>query len=263
MDNISANKYFLIQSDSEFRKKYYLFSPLNFKFTFIGINSRKGVLSNKKVRQAIAHLLNKEDVVNTIEKSYAQTTIGPINPKFKYNDKIVPHQTDINQAKLLFSQSGLSNKCGKRYEQNEVNPLELSLIYKQNTELEAIAQIFKASVEKIGLKMVLTEFSNATLYKKIDSRDFDIFIGTLTGSPFSFNFSPIFSTEAAQLGGYNDTGFGNAKSDSLIHAINFARDSLRREMHYLGYRKCFMMKLRCSFSTFHKTKWPLVKNLPP
>ena len=261
MDNISANEFEVLQKDKLFIKKFNTFSPNNFRLTFIGLNSRQKLLTKKGFRKAISHLIPRKALVSAVEKGYATLSVGPINPSltYYYNSTIKPYKYDVPLAQELLSNNGFTKREGNWYNKNENEPIELSMIYKQNSDSEAIAQILKFHLEKFGLRLNTTALNSSTFYKKIDSRDFDIYIGTLTGSPFSLNFSPLFSTQASSLGGYNDTGFGNAKSDSLIRVVNFAQDSTERRGALFGLQEMLHDEATMLFLYFSQNKIAISK----
>ncbi|MFY0651569.1 MAG: ABC transporter substrate-binding protein [Cyclobacteriaceae bacterium] len=223
MTRIPTHEFYTLNQDSSFTKKFNLFSQVNFTFWFVGINSRRPFLNNKRIRKSLAHLINKEEIAKALERGYTESTIGPVNPilKYYYNDTIKPYAYDLVTSKKLLKESNeMRNRSG--------GPIELDLIYKNDPRYEALAQIVKNEAEKIGVKINLAVYDSRTFNKKLLNHDFDLFIRTLTGTPYSFNFSPIFGLEAANVGGMNWTGFGNTESDSVINVINTAPDSLVR-----------------------------------
>ncbi|MEQ6121692.1 ABC transporter substrate-binding protein [Reichenbachiella sp. MALMAid0571] len=261
MDDIPSNEFIQLEKDEGFKKRYNLFSPLKYTFTYIGFNSEARYLNDKKIRHALVHLIDKTKIVESVESGYGQPTIGPINPakKFYYNDKIVPYKYDSSKCFELLTQSGLKKVNNHWYQEGEEKPVEFTLIHKQNSVYENIAQIFVSEAQKAGIKISAISYDDRTVRKMVKDRNFDITIGAFNGSPFSYNFSGLFSTDAARSGGMNFTGFGNAKSDSLIQAINYAEDSVQRRNSLFEFQKILHDESTMVFLYFAKNKIAISK----
>lgn len=261
MNDIPASEFISIKEDVTFKNDNTLIAPTEFAFSYIGINSKKGWLKNKLVRKAFAHLINKQDIVESIEMGFASTTIGPINPvlSYYYNNKIAPYDYKPEFSEKLLVESGLLKREGEWYQQHSEKPLELSISYRLNSEGEGLAQILQAEAKKIGLSIKLEAFDGRTLFKKLTNGDFDLYVHSLSGSPFSFNFAEIYGVAASQKGGMNLTGFGNAKSDSLIRAVNFAQDSTERRDALYGLQAMLHDEATMLFLYFSQNKMAISK----
>lgn len=256
MDNIPSSEFVQLENDHEFLDRYNLYSPVKYSFTYIGFNSGKEILNNKSVRRALAHLIDKQDIIESVENGYAQTTIGPINPamSYFYNSSAPPIIYDPIESEQRLKQAGLQKINNQWVSGEKREPIEFTIIHKQHTVYEAIAQILIHEARKIGIKISSVSYDDRTVRGLLKERNFDITIGSFNGSPYSYNFSGLFSTSAAKSGGMNFTGFGNAKSDSLIQGINYAEDSLQRRSHLLGLQEMLNQECNMVFLYFSKNK---------
>lgn len=256
MDNIPSNEFTQLHKDEQFKNEFNLFAPLKYTFTYVGYNSENLHLSDKKIRHALTQLIDKAKIVESVENGYAEPTVGPINPtkEFYYNNQITPLDYDTSNCAELLRQAGLKKVKGSWIIHGGENPIEFTLIHKQNTVFESIAQIFASEAQKMGIKISTYSYDDRTIRKMIKNRNFDITIGSFNGSPFSYNFSGLFSTEATRSGGMNFTGFGNEKSDSLIQAINYAEDSILRRNSLFEFQKMLHEETTMVFLYFVKNK---------
>jgi peptide/nickel transport system substrate-binding protein len=261
MSNVPASEFISLENNMEFKNNYILAAPTEFSFSYIGVNSKKGWLKNKLVRKALAYLINKKEIVESLEMGFASTTVGPINPilSYYYNNKIGPYDYNPEFSEKLLAESGLIKRDDEWYQQNSEKPLELSMSYRLNSEGEGLSQILQAEAKKIGLKIKLEAFDGRTLFKKLTSGDFDLYVHALAGSPYSFNFAEIYGVAASQKGGMNLTGFGNAKSDSLIQAVNFAIDSTGRRDALFGLQEMLHDEATMLFLYFSQNKMAISK----
>ncbi len=256
MDNIPSGEFVQLAQDEGFKSSFNLFSPLKYTFTYVGFNSANHFLANRKIRKAIAHLIDKEQIVASVESGYAEPTIGPINPakSYFYNDQIKPTPYNPEVAKKLLREAGLEWKNNQWIDSSDHTPVQFTIIHKQNSIYEGIAQILTSEAQKIGLRINSLSKDDRQVRTSVKNRDFDITIGSFNGSPYSFNFSGLFSTKAAQGGGMNFTGFGNAESDSIIAAVNYAQDSIQRRHSLFALQEKLHNESTMVFLYFSKNK---------
>lgn len=261
MSDIPSNEFYQMSEDDDFLQGYQLKSPTGFKFYFIAFNTRRQLLNQTELRKAFDYILDKRAIAQVVERSYGELTIGPVSPVLSYYYNSHIEQTDYNpdMSIEILTNLGLLRKEGKWYEPNSSKQIELDVLYSQKPEYEAIALILKSEANKIGIDLNLRSFDSRTLRKKIDDREFDIYISALGGSPFSLDFSPIFSTSASGNGGMNYSGFGNEKSDSLIRAVNYAKDSLDRRQALFELQEMLHKDASMLFLFFTKKKIAISK----
>lgn len=232
-DNIPATEFDRLKRKTNISDRYNLFTPETYKFYYIGLNSRIPKFAGKKTRQALAHLLNVNDIIKAAEENFAIQTIGPISPndKLNFNNKIQPYSFDKEKAKALLREDGwmfnngkwLKNVAGKEI------VINFTIIYKAGSQAyENIALIFKQAASSIGIPVEIQPVEGKLLSEKLKTHDFEVFIRALVGGPFAYNFKAILHRESAGINEGNYTGFGNAESDSLIEVISVNADLKER-----------------------------------
>jgi peptide/nickel transport system substrate-binding protein len=77
---------------------------------YLAINTKKPILSNKQVRQAIAHAIDKQTIIKTIFRGLAIPAVNPFPPSiWGYNFKIKDYEYNVQKAKALLAQAGYPN----------------------------------------------------------------------------------------------------------------------------------------------------------
>jgi peptide/nickel transport system substrate-binding protein len=230
---IPADIYQQLNADKAFREKFNLFSPESYNITYLGINGRLAKFADARTRQALAYLLNKDQLINGIQNGFATPTVGLIAPAEKrfYNSAIKPYAFDLNKATALLQQAGWVKK-GDGW-QKQINgqwvPLTINLNYKAgNTEFENIALVFQEAAAKINIPVTIQPMEGILLTNNLNTHNFELFIRYLVGNPFVTNFREILHTESAAEGGANYTGFGTPESDKLIEQINQTSDEYQK-----------------------------------
>jgi len=214
-----------LAADKNFTEKYKLHSPDTYEFTYIGLNSRQSKLADPLTRQALAHLMDVDQIIKATQKGYATRTIGPVNPINKnfYNRAIQPYQYNLAQVQQLLQTAGWQKKLNgwEREMNGQLVPLTLTVNYKAGkNDFENIALIFQQAAAKVNIPVTIQPLEGALLSKNSKAHTFDVIIRSITGSPFAYNYKAILHTESAAEGGGNYTGFGTPESDKLIDQIN-------------------------------------------
>ena len=229
LSDIPAGQYQQLAADESFTAQYNLFTPATYDFTYLGINARLAKFADARTRQALAHLLETDKIIKSTMSGFATRTVGPITPgndQF-YNKELKPYHYNLSQATALLQAAGwVKNENGWQRDLNgEVVPLTINLNYKAgNTEFENIALIFQQAAAKLNIPVTVQPLEGKLLTKNLKSHNFEMFIRSLSGNPFVYNFKPILHSESAAEGGGNYTGFCTPESDKLIDQINNTQD---------------------------------------
>ncbi|MGV3639999.1 MAG: ABC transporter substrate-binding protein [Adhaeribacter sp.] len=219
--------------DSAFTRQYQLFTPATYDFTYLGLNARSPKLADARTRQALAHLLDVDKIMQATQNGFATRTIGPIHPDDprNYNRQLKPYAYDTARAQALLQAAGWQKQSTgwRKNIRGRWVPLSLTLNYKAgNTEFENIALIFQQAAASIGIPVSIQPVEGLLLTNNLKNHQFELFLRYLSGNPFFFNFKPILHTESAVPDGGNYTGFGTPESDRLIDQINLTDDAATR-----------------------------------
>jgi len=84
---------------------------------YLAFNTKKPILSNKLVRQAISHAIDKQTIIKTIFRGLAMPAKNPFAPSmWGYNYKIVDYDYSVQKAKDLLAKAGIprdsTSNCG-------------------------------------------------------------------------------------------------------------------------------------------------------
>lgn len=227
LEKIEAAEFNQLRKDSSFVRDYALYTPNSYEFAYVGLNSRLPKLSDKRTRQAIAHLLNVNSMIKASQQGYATPTVGPVPPSIKtlYNNKLTPIDYSVNKATALLKAAGWEREEDGWYKalNGKKTKLTLEVNYRAgNTGFENAALIFQQDAAKAGIPVTVQAMEASLFSQKSKAHEFDMFFRSLSGNPFVLNFKPLFHTSFASPGGLNYTGFGNPQTDALLDDINAA-----------------------------------------
>lgn len=117
-----------------------------------------------RVRKAMQHGTNKEEMVEFILQGYGQvaTSFAPPAGLF-YNDKLVPYEYNVDKAKALLAEAGYPDG------------FEVELLVRAgNAVYEQMAIVLKQQWEKIGVKANILSLESATAVAKYRALEHEI-----------------------------------------------------------------------------------------
>ena len=116
---------------------------------YIGFNYNNEILSNELVRKAIAHAVNKQDLIDAELEGYGAVQNSLVPPMINGHDStITGYEYDVEKAKALLKEAG--------YE----NGFEIELSYRIGTH-DAAAQVVQAQLAEIGITATLKGMESA------------------------------------------------------------------------------------------------------
>ena len=120
-----------------------------FNVGYVGFNQSKPPLDNPKIRQAVAHALNREALVKAKYPPGAEVATQFQPPQlFGYADDVAKYEYNPDKAKQLIAESGVTAPTLEFW-----YPTNVSRPYMP--EPEANFQAFKADLEKVGFKITV------------------------------------------------------------------------------------------------------------
>jgi ABC-type transport system substrate-binding protein len=235
---------------------------------YLCFNLAKSPMDNKKVRQAIAHAINRDGMVQTLLFRMTDTSKGFTIPELEYAKKydIYPYspkkaESILNGLGWKRGDSGYLEKNGKIFEFNLMTPVGR---YPMDSQ---IAEAVQAMLIKIGIKANVTPVESGAFVKFAVSTDWEgkskskttAVIGAF-GRYFdlSIALTNIWHTSSLPPNGYNFFFFKNAAFDQTMDKSNEeynqekrksllieAQDILYDELPMIPlYRMPFMLLMR-------------------
>ncbi len=194
--------------------KYAYFTP---NYNYIGWNIDRPFFSDKRVRKAMTHLVNRELILEKILFNLGVTVTNPfyINSK-EYDKSIKPLIFSPEKAKLLLDEAGWvdSDSDGIR-DKNGIKFEFEFLIPNASDTSEKISTILKEEMDKVGIVMNIRKIEWAVFVQRLNERKFDaVTLGWSMGvesDPYQ-----IWHSSQKSGGGSNFVGFENAEADKII-----------------------------------------------
>jgi len=225
--------------NERFLQRFELYDPTYLSYVYVGMHMKNPRLSDVRVRKAIAHLVDKKQVIDIIYYNLADQTIGPFHPsKPYYNKNIQPYDFNVAKANQLLDEAGWidSDKNGIRDRVIDGKKTELALTYKYNSGNQIREQIglyLQESAKGAGIDIDIITKEWTVFLDETKKHNYDLYCGAWVQDPIMDDPKQLWHTDSYN-GGSNYVGFGDLESDALIEAIRTEMDDEKR---YELYRK--------------------------
>jgi peptide/nickel transport system substrate-binding protein len=176
----------------------------NREYVFVGWNSRRPQLEDKRVRMAIAKGTNREEIVTALLGVYGVVSNGTV-PRFHwaYDASLGAEVTafDPESARALLDEVGWTDRDGDGVRENlEGVRLSITIKYPPKQEWQAVTEIMQAQLSDIGIEVIPRGLDIAALIEDVmlsRPRDFDGFIlGWVTD--FRLDDTVLFHSEGTE-----------------------------------------------------------------
>jgi len=190
--------------------------------SYLAMNTEKNALKDRKVRQAIALGINRDQIIDTILMGVPEKANGLLGPGvFGYSPNATTFGYDPEKAKKLLVEAGYPNG------------LNLVMLISGSETNSQIAQVMQAQLKEIGVNFVIEQiewgaFLNATAQGEHDL----LLIGWSNSSgDADYGFTAMLHSSMKGNSG-NRSFFDNEEFDDVLEAAKIELDETRRKKLY-------------------------------
>jgi peptide/nickel transport system substrate-binding protein len=220
--------------------------PISFPFmlngyNYIGWNERRNnkpsVFADKRVRQALTMLIDRQRIVNEIFLGLGTVPHGmfaPGSPQADANLKPWPH--DPARAKQMLAELGWADRDGSGILTDaQGHPFHFTLVYPSKmTIYDRITSLIKDEFAEAGIQMDRDPTEWPVMLKRLDERDFDA-IMLAWSADVEDDPSQVFSSAQIADQGDNTCSYDSPELDAALDAARVCVDEAQRT---LLWRKC-------------------------
>lgn len=243
MTFISEDDFSDLRENERALRNFNLYTPDAFAYRYIGMNMKSKKLKDVKVRNALAHLIDKDVIIDEVCNGFAAPVYGPVSPlKQNYNPNLPKFGFDLDRAKELLSEAGWIDSDGDNVLDKIIDgdkiDLTLKFTYPQGKQFyKDVAQILKDEAERIGIKIELHASEWSVLQDDLKDRDFELICLGWGQTPMLDDFKQIWHTSSIIRDGTNYVSFGNEQTDRLIDLIRETMDDEKRQEMYQVFQE--------------------------
>ena len=214
VDQIKSRKGFKVIQGAEARTMVFVFDVGRNELLYSDVKG-KNPFQDKRVRQAIAHVIDAEAIKTRVMRGLSEPTASLVHPSIagytKDADKRLP--VDLKKAKALMAEAGYPNGFS----------VTMDCSNNRYINDERICVAVAGMMAQIGIKAQVNALPAGQFFGKIGKQDTSMYLmgwGTYTFDAHGA-LHPMVMTKDAKLGNglWNHGGTSNAKMDDLLKKV--------------------------------------------
>lgn len=238
MAGLTPLQYLYQAQTEEFQREYATYKELSSSYTYLGYNLKNPLFADRRVRVALAHAINKEDIIKGALMELGVPTIGPYRPdSWAYNRAIEDYPYDPGKALALLAKAGWT-RGGDGLLQKNGTPFSFTLLTNQGNEQRInTALIIQNQLRKVGIEVKIRSVEWAAFLNQfVMPGHFDAVVLAWT-QPYDPDGFDIWHSSRAAAGGLNFIGFADAEADALLDAGRRTLDREKRKSLYNRFQE--------------------------
>ena len=189
---------------------------LGANYSYLGLNMQDPVLKKLKVRQAIAHAINRQVIIDKVMVNNTRTA-GAILPPEHYagSTNLVTYDYNPALSKKLLIEAGVK--------------LPLKLEYKTSTDAFRVrlATIMQAQMQSAGIDLQIKSLDWGTFFADVKAGNFQLFGLTWVGIKTPEIYNKAFGSQNFPPNGFNRGRYADAELDQLLQDENWQAATMR------------------------------------
>lgn len=194
----------------------------NLSNEYVGMNTKKGPLQDKRVRQAIGHLVDKDAIMEGIYYGVGRTMKGALQEEILgYNEDLEDLEYDPERAKELLEEAGYADG------------FDLTIMTNDTPERVDLAIYLQEEFKAAGINLNIEQLEWGAYLEAVSNGEHDLFIlgwPNPVGDPDQ-GIWPLFHSSMQGSGG-NRSFFENEEVDQLLEDGRRELDEAKREEIY-------------------------------
>ncbi len=198
-------------------------------YAYVGLNLRDPVLRDVRVRQALAHAIDRDAIVKYLRRGLASPSVGIVPPMSWAFERDVPDFAyDPALARRMLDQAGYPDPDGDGPRTRLTLSLKVSSTEFNRLQSAVIQQDFR----RVGVGVDVRAYEFATLYADVLSGNFQLFTLQWVGVSDPDMLRRVFHSRQMPPTGFNRGFFSDPRVDRLIDEATVSTDDgIRRELY--------------------------------
>lgn len=193
-----------------------VYTGLGANYSYLGLNIQDKLLKNLKVRQAIAHAIDRQAIIDKVMVSNSRIADAILPPEhFAGNSELKRYDYNPALAKKLLIEAGVK--------------LPLKLVYKTSTDAFRVrlATIMQAQMAQAGIALEIKSLDWGTFFADVKAGNFQLYGLTWVGIKTPEIYAKAFGSNYFPPNGFNRGRYADAELDKLLVAENWSAATQR------------------------------------
>lgn len=195
---------------------------------YVGWNNERPPFDDVRVRRALAHALNRQEIIDALlygQGSIATSTIPPWHPL--YPEDVAPLAHDPAAAQQLLEEAGWTDTDGDGFREKDGQPLAFELLTSDDALRRSVVEVMQAQLRAVGARANIRTTEFQTMLAAHRGRDFDVVFTNWVLDNFQVASAPrslLHSDNAAIENSANRSSVRIPDLDQLIDRAAVATD---------------------------------------
>jgi peptide/nickel transport system substrate-binding protein len=245
-----------LQKLIDFRRFYTL------GYNFVAWNTRDPVLSDKRVRRALAMCVDLQSVINNVYHGTARAMTGPFSPdQWAYNPEVPAIQYDAEAARRTLESIGWRDTDGDGILDKNHTPLRVEFfIFTGSSTAKTFAQLFQSELKKVGVDLKITSLDPGAFFEKVLNGNFQSAYLSWDLDPDPDPF-PMYHSSQFPPKGQNFVFYASPEADALIEQGRREIDRAKRIPIYRRLHAVLADDQPYTWTIQVSTKWAINKRV--
>ena len=206
--------------------KLEVLSPPGTVLAYMGFNLRDPILKDRRVRQALAHAIDRRPLIHYLWRDFARPANSLLPPEsWAYNGQVPDYDYNPEKARELLEVAGYPANNGVRFH----------LTMKTSTEESSrlMAAVFQQQLRDVGIVLDIRTFEFATFFADVTHGEFQMYsLRWVGGNEDPDIFDLVFHSSRFPPNGSNRGFYSNPRGDALIDQARRELDQSKRKQLY-------------------------------
>jgi peptide/nickel transport system substrate-binding protein len=228
-------------------------TPSEPSYTYLGWNNNSPLFSDKKVRWALSHLVDRKSIIEKISYGKAIPIQSPIyyNQKKYFNSELPDIPFDIEKAKKLLAEAGWTDSDGNgildKVIDGKKTEFKFTFLLNTNPTRQQTCLIIIDALKKVGIQADVQQLEWSVYLDKTKKHEFDATMGAWVLGVTPPDPYQIFHSSQMKGEGSNYISYNNPESDKLIEEYRNETDDAKQVDIIKRWQKIIYDDQPCTF----------------
>jgi peptide/nickel transport system substrate-binding protein len=234
LQSTTGERFLELKEEEVIASQFDFYTPKLSRYIYLQLNNESPFLSDKKVRKALAHLIDVDRIIEVVEGGVGTRVTSVISDSRPYyNNTLLPIPYDLEEAKRLLTEAGWTDTNGNGTVDKVINGDLTEMQMRLHTSSSSLSQRVSLTMKEgaaqvgIGIDHIKQSF-RVTRPQNLETGDFEITPMMSTSSPIDNLYQQWHSSQIGGKG-QNYARFSNTEADQIFEELNQERDEEKRK----------------------------------
>ncbi len=238
-------------------------APDYLRYSVLFLNGSTPLFKDRAVRQAVAHAVDKQRIVDTLLAGQGLPGKGPISPgSWAFDPTARTYEYDPRKAEAVLDSAGWRDSNGNGIRDKDGVELSFVILTNDNRRRIRAGELVAEELRKVGFKTEVQAPAWTDLLREyLAPRTFLGAIAEqwlLTADPDVYS---LWHSSQIGNGGFNFPGMANERADRLLEEARRTVDRARRAQLYAEFQQVWAEEIPSVVLYYPKFNWAVSRNI--